>query len=132
MGQRRVSVGIVDTTVILHYFRQNLAAQEWVNTQETRLSVTSITWLEVMEGSTSKAGQARAKAILDKFETLTLSDVDQLWAMQQQERFQFSHHIGMNDCLIASVAYRLQVTLYTHNLRDMTPMIGKLAQSPYA
>jgi predicted nucleic acid-binding protein len=52
--------------------------------------------------------------------------------MQQLERFQFSHHIGMNDCLIASVAYRLQLPLYTHNLKDMMPMIGQLAVKPYA
>jgi predicted nucleic acid-binding protein len=124
-------VGIVDTTVILHYFRQNRAAQGWVDSQAVRLSVTAITWLEVMEGSASKASQTRAKSILDKFELLTVSEADQQWAMEQLERFQFTHHIGTNDCLIASVAYRLQVPLYTHNLRDMTPMIGKLAQSPY-
>lgn len=126
-----MSVGIVDTTVILHYFRQNRAAQGWVDSQAVRLSVTAITWLEVMEGSASKASQTRAKSILDKFELLTVSEADQQWAMEQLERFQFTHHIGTNDCLIASVAYRLQVPLYTHNLRDMTPMIGKLAQSPY-
>jgi predicted nucleic acid-binding protein len=51
--------------------------------------------------------------------------------MQQLERLQFSHHGGMKDCLIASVAYRLQVPLYTHNLKDMTPMIGSLAIKPY-
>jgi predicted nucleic acid-binding protein len=124
-------VGIVDTTVILHYFRQNRAAQGWVDSQAVRLSVTAITWLEVMEGSASKASQTRAKSILDKFELLTVSEADQQRAMEQLERFQFTHHIGTNDCLIASVAYRLQVPLYTHNLRDMTPMIGKLAQSPY-
>lgn len=37
-----------------------------------------------------------------------------------------------NDCLIASVAYRLKVPLYTHNLKDMTPIIGNLAVKPYA
>jgi predicted nucleic acid-binding protein len=57
---------------------------------------------------------------------------DQAWAMQQFKRFQFSHHIGANDCLIASAAYRLQVPLYTHNLKDMTPLIGSLAVEPYA
>ena len=127
-----MSVGIVDTTVILHYFRQSQTAQAWVASQAARLSVTAITWLEVMEGSTSKASQVRAKSILDMFELLTLTAADQQWAMEQLERFQFSHHIGMNDCLIASVASRLQVPLYTHNLRDMTPMINELAVQPYA
>ncbi|HRF96206.1 MAG TPA: hypothetical protein PLZ51_13465, partial [Aggregatilineales bacterium] len=56
---------------------------------------------------------------------------DQLWAQEQLKRLRFSHHTGMNDCLIASVAYRLQTTLYTHNLKHMTPLIGKLAVRPY-
>lgn len=126
-----MSIGIVDTTVILHYFRQKAAARAWVDSQPERLSVISTTWLEVMEGASSKANQAESRSILGKFELIYLTVVDQQWAMDQLERFQFSHHIGMNDCLIASVAYRLRVPLYTHNLKDMTPMIGKLAVKPY-
>jgi predicted nucleic acid-binding protein len=41
--------------------------------------------------------------------------------MQQLERFQFTHHIGKEDCLIAAVSYRLQLPLYTHNLKDIPP-----------
>jgi predicted nucleic acid-binding protein len=52
--------------------------------------------------------------------------------MEQLERFQFSHRIGMEDCLIAAVAYRLQIPLYTHNLKHMTPLLGTLAVKPYA
>jgi len=69
---------------------------------------------------------------LNQFELLYPSATDQEWAIQQLERFQFSHHIGRDDCLIASVAYRLKLPLYSHNLKDMTPMIGSLAVKPYA
>lgn len=127
-----MSVGIVDTTVILHYFRNNATARAWVDSQPSRLSVASVTWMEVMEGARSKSNQTESKRILDKFELLYLTDTDQQWAMQQLEQFQFSHHIGMNDCLIASVTYRLKLPLYTHNLKDMTPLLGNLAIKPYA
>jgi predicted nucleic acid-binding protein len=127
-----MSVGIVDTTVILHYFRKTAAARAWVDSQPVRLSVVSITWMEVMEGAGSKANQAESRRILDKFELLYLTAADQQWAMEQLERFQFSHHIGMNDCQIASVAHRLRLPLYTHNLKDMTPLLGELAVKPYA
>jgi predicted nucleic acid-binding protein len=127
-----MSIGIVDTTVILHYFYKNPNARVWVDSQPVRLSLTPITWMEVMQGASSKANQAQCKAILGKFETLNLTYADQQWAMQQLEQFQFSHHVGMNDCMIASVAYRLQLPLYTHNLKDITPLIGKLAVKPYA
>ena len=127
-----MSVGFVDTTVILHYFRDYPAAREWVDSQPARLSIASTTWMEVMEGTSSKANQTESTRILDKFELLYLTLGDQQWAMEQLERFQFSHHIGMNDCQIAAVAYRLQLPLYTHNLKDMTPMLGNLAVKPYA
>ncbi len=127
-----MTVGIVDTTVIVHYFRKNPNAQAWVNTQPAQLSLVSITWLEVMHGAGSKAKEAACKSILGRFEQLYLSQADQEWAMGQMERYRLSHGVSINDCLIASVAYRLQVPLYTHNIKDMTPLIGKLAVKPYA
>ncbi len=126
-----MSVGIVDTTVILHYFRRNPAARVVHPPRPAPLAVTATTWLEVMAGAGSKAQLREAKSILDRFELLYLMVSDQQWAMEQVERFQFSHHIGMNDCQIASVAYRLGVPLYTHNLKDMQPLLGALAVKPY-
>jgi predicted nucleic acid-binding protein len=122
---------VLDTTVILHLFRKYQPATKWFNNAQ-HYGVTSITWMEVMEGTNNKAHQAECKALLRQFDTLYLTTSDQQWAMEQLERLQFSHHVGMDDCLIASVAYRLQVPLYTHNLKDMTPMVGKLAVKPYA
>lgn len=63
---------------------------------------------------------------------LYLTFYDQQWAMEQLERLQFSHHISINDCMIASVAHRLQLPLYTHNLKDMIPVLGKFVIKPYA
>ncbi|MHB8624598.1 MAG: PIN domain-containing protein [Aggregatilineales bacterium] len=125
-----MTIGIVDTTVIVHYFRKNPAAQTWVDTQPARLSVVSITWLEVMHGAGSKAKETVSKSVLNRFEMVYLSQADQDWAMQQTESYHLSHGVSINDCLIASVAYRLQVPLYTHNLKDMTPLLGKLAVRP--
>src|SRR6266545_2386449 len=100
-----MTAGIVDTTVILHYFRNYGSARAWVDSQPVRLSLVSITWMEVMEGTSSKANQDQCKIVLGKFDLLYTTSADQQWAMQQLESFQFSHHIGKEDCLIASVAY---------------------------
>jgi predicted nucleic acid-binding protein len=121
---------VLDTTVILHLLRKYQPALNWFNNQQT-CGVTSITWLEVMEGASNKANQTQCKTLLEEFEMLYPISTDQQWAMGQLEQFQFSHHIGKEDCLIASVAYRLQLPLYTHNLKDMVPLIGKLAIKPY-
>jgi predicted nucleic acid-binding protein len=126
-----VSIGIVDTTVILHYFRKNPSAIAWVNSQPNPLSLSSVSWLEVMEGASSKASQSQAKLILGKFDLIYINDLDQQWAMSQIEKFQFSHHIGMNDCLIAALVYRLQQPLFTHNMKHMQALLGNLAVKPY-
>ncbi len=63
-----MTVGIVDSTVIIHYFRKVPGAREWVDSRPERLSVTPITWLEVMHGAPGKAGQATCKAILSRFD----------------------------------------------------------------
>ena len=122
---------VLDTTVILHLFRQYAPAVAWFDNPQT-YGITSITWLEVMEGTANKANQLQCKTLLSQFDILYPTSDDQQWAMQQLERFQFTHHIGKEDCLIAAVPYRLQIPLYTHNLKDMQPMLGDLALKPYA
>ncbi len=126
-----MTFGIVDTTVIVHYFRNNPATQAWVDTQSTRLSVVSITWLEIIHGAGSKVKEEASKSILNRFELIYLSQADQDWAMQQVERYRLSHGVSINDCLIASMAYRLHVPLYTHNIKDMALLLEKLAVNPY-
>ena len=122
---------LLDTTVVLHLFRKYKPALSWFD-GEARYWVTSITWMEIMVGVPNKRAQTDTLDLLNRFETLYLTRADQDWAMQQIERLRFSRSIGMNDAMIAAVAYRLQVPLYTHNLKDMTPIIGKLAVQPYA
>lgn len=127
-----MTIGIVDSTVIIHIFRKNRAAHQWLTQQRERLSVTPITWLEVMYGAPSKAGQAACKAILQHFEMIYLIPTDMDWAMLQMEQYRLSHGVTINDCLIASAAYRLQVPLFTHNLKDMRIILDhSLVIKPY-
>ena len=126
-----MTIAVADTTVIIHLYRSYPPAQAWYGSLAQPLSVTPITWLEVIYGAGSKAKQVACKTLLDEFTLLYLSSIDQNWAMEQMERFRLSHGVSVNDRLIASVAHRLQIPLYTHNLKDMTPMIGELAVQPY-
>ena len=127
-----MTIGVVDSTVIIHVFRKNSAARAWMDAQPIRLRVTPITWLEVMHGAPGKAGQATCKAILSQFDMEYLTRTDMDWAMQQLERNRLSHGVGINDCLIASVCHRLQVPLYTHNVKDMQVLLDEpLVRTPY-
>ncbi len=121
---------ILDSTVIIHLLRRYKPAVAWLKSERI-YGVTPITWLEVVGGARGKAHRAESEYVLDQFALTYLTAEDQRWAMEHFARFQFSHHIGMNDCLIASVAARLGVPLYTHNLKDMQPLLGELARKPY-
>lgn len=85
-----------------------------------------------MYGAGSKAKQATCRALLSQFDLIHLTPSEQDGAMQQMEKYRPSHGVATGDCFIASVAYRLQLPLYTHHLKAMTPMIGSLAVKPYA
>ena len=127
-----MAVAILDSTVIVHILRKNQSALKWFATQSNlKFAISSITWLEIMAGVPNKQAQANTSTLLAQFEVCYLIKTDQKWAMQQIQRFRFSHSLGISDCLIASASYRLKLPLYTHNLKDMIPMLGTQAIKPY-
>jgi predicted nucleic acid-binding protein len=76
-----------------------------------------------MEGAPSKAGQALCLSLIAQFELLRLTDVDQDWAMKQMVDYRLSRGVHSADCLIASICHRLQVPIYTHNVKDMVKIL---------
>jgi predicted nucleic acid-binding protein len=119
-----MTVAVADTTVVIHIFRKNSAARAWFAAQPDKLSITPITWLEIMYGARGKSGQTACKTLLDQFEIVYLTQTDQDWAMAQMLKYRLSHGIEINDCLIASVCHRLQVPIYTHNVKDMAKFLS--------
>ena len=124
--------GIADTSIIIHILRRNPAAADWFRAQNDKLAITPITWLEVMYGAPGKQGQQTCEIIMARFEMLFLTPTDMQWAMDQLKPYRLSHGVAIMDCLIASVAYRLQLPLYTHNLKDMRILLDpQLVISPF-
>jgi predicted nucleic acid-binding protein len=85
----------------------------------------------LVAGAKNKTEQMKAIRLAAKFQMIYFTQVDLDWAMQQQIIYTLSHNVGMNDCLIACIAYRLQLPLYTTNLKHFVPLLGSLAQKPY-
>ncbi len=121
-----MTTAFVDTSVLIHLYRKNLAAQEWFSLQTEQLSVSSITWMEFMDGVPSKVGQTLCLSILSQFELIRLTDADQDWAMLQMELYRLSDGVHINDCLIASLCYRLNVPIYTHNVKDLQKLLPSM------
>jgi predicted nucleic acid-binding protein len=123
---------LVDTSVLIHLFRKHPAAIAWFKSQTDALAVSSITWLEFMEGVPSKAGQTLCLTILSDFELIRLTDTDQDWAMEQITKYRLSQGVHLYDCLIASVCQRLQVPIYAHNVKDLQKILpAQLVIKPF-
>jgi predicted nucleic acid-binding protein len=95
------------------------------------LGITRFVRLEIIEGALNKSGLSRALTLLNDFEHVEVIDKDLAWASIELSKYRLSHNVGAMDCLIAASSYRLQVPLYTMNLKHFTPLIGSLAQKPY-
>jgi predicted nucleic acid-binding protein len=122
--------GTLDTTVIVDALRRYPPALAWLQTQ-SNLGVARIVWLEVLNGVQNKVDRQRAINLLSTFDRIELTSVDFDWAIEQCARYKLSHNVCGIDCLIAAVCHRLQLPLYTMNLKHFSPILGKLAQKPY-
>jgi hypothetical protein len=87
--------------------------------------------MEVVAGAQNNMERARIIRFLRQFPIEHSTAADNNWAMRQFSRFHLSHRIEMNDIIIASVAVRLAVPLYTLNMRDFAPLPDVDEQRPY-
>jgi predicted nucleic acid-binding protein len=127
-----VITALIETSVIVDVIRRYLPALAWLHAQnQPELGITPIIWMEVIAGGDNKLERQRAARFMAAFEMIYLNRADLDWAMEAQMRYELSHGVGMIDCLIASVSHRLQLPLYTHNLKYFAPLLGDLAQNPY-
>lgn len=123
--------GLIDSTVLIDILRGYPPAAAWLQSQ-TALGITPIVWMELIIGAPNKPKQYDALRLLRQFEMIDLVQADMTWAMQQLFTYRLSHNVGILDCLVASVSYRLTLPLYTHNLKHMLPLLGTtLTIKPY-
>lgn len=121
---------LLDTAIIVDVLREYPPAVAWLG-QQGQLGVSSVVWLEIIEGAPDRRAEQTALALLRRFERIATTPDDMEWAIRQLLRFHLSHGLDAMDCLIAATSQRLSVPLYTRNLKHFTPLIGDLVQSPY-
>lgn len=124
-------VGFVDTAVLVDVIRGYPPAMQWLTTRTNTLRVCNHAYMEIIAGATNKSDQKYAIMILKQFELVFITQADMKWAIQQQLKYSLSNGVGLIDCLIASPCARLEVPLYTRNLKHFAPLLSDLAISPY-
>ncbi len=121
---------LLDTSVIVDMLRGYPPAQSWYLEQDN-LGVCQAVWLEIIEGNTDNRSRRDALRLLKRFELVEVTTHDVAWAVEKLLIFNLSHNIDGYDCMIAAVAHRLHLPLYTRNMKHFAPLVGKLAIKPY-
>lgn len=123
---------ILDSTIVIDLLTEEPKAVNWSKTLDfSTAAITSITVMEVLQGARNKSEIGKFGRFLSRFKHRHILESDSQWAVEQFRAFWLSHRIGINDCLIAAVAARLQLPLYTPNIKDFAPLPDVNAQKPY-
>jgi predicted nucleic acid-binding protein len=127
-----VTDAILDTSILIDLLRAFPPATSWfAGLGRQRLAITPVVWMETVQGATDRAKRAQAIRFLRRFRIEHPTEDDNRWAMRQTARFHLSHGIQLQDAMIASVAVRLAVPLYTTNLKHFQPLPAVDASKPY-
>jgi predicted nucleic acid-binding protein len=121
---------VVDTSVLVDVLRLRSTAVDWFYNQNN-LAITPLIQMELIAGAASKVDQQKPIQFIKQMQMLPLLPEDVTWAMEQQLQYSLSHNVGMNDCLIAATAQRLNLPLMTTNLKHFVPLLGTQVQRPY-
>lgn len=127
-----VTDAILDTSILIDLLRGHEPAKDWIEgLDRRRLAITPVVWMETVQGATNKTKRSEAVRFLHRFVIEHPTEDDNRWAMRQLARFHLSHGVQIQDAMIASVAARLAVPLYTTNLRHFEPLPAVDAEKPY-
>lgn len=125
-------VGLIDADVLVDIMRGESLAVHWGNSQQKRiLGVPSIAWMEVVKGASDKIKREQTIRFLKAFKVVHYESGDSFWAMHQFSQYHLSHGVGIGDVMIAAIALRLNVPLYTRNLKHYNPLPGVQVIKPY-
>lgn len=126
----RMVTALLDTAIVVDVLRRYPPAVAWLG-QQGQLGISTVVWLEIIEGASDRQAEQNALLLLRRFERVETMTGDVDWAIRQLLRFHLSHGVDAMDCLIASVNQRMGVPLYTRNLKHFAPLLGDLARQPY-
>lgn len=123
---------LLDTNILVDFLRSHSQAIAWKNSLGNAiLGIPSIVYLEIVQGALNKADLNQALKFLRQFQVIYLTNDDQTWAIAQLAQYKLSNNVDLTDALIAAPAHRLNLPLYTRNIKHFRPMIPALIKQPY-
>jgi len=123
--------GLLDTNIFIDISRNYSPALLWLKNQTLQFGVSSICRIELMLGARNKLEMQKIDRLLQPFQLIYPDAADSQWAMEQFENFNLSHQIEVFDCYIAASAVRLQLPIFTRNVRHLSLLPNVKVQVPY-
>lgn len=83
---------LIDTSVLVDILRGYPPARIWL-AQQSNPGISSMVWIELLQGARDKVAQQRALKLLHNFNRVALTDVDMIWSIEQLLRYNLSHSV---------------------------------------
>jgi hypothetical protein len=123
---------VVDTDVLIEALRGDNTARAWLATLEPRvLGIPVLVRMEILLGARDAREWRTLGEELDRYRILHLETGDSERARDWFDQFHLSHGIGIVDCLIAAIPFRLGTPFYTFNVKHFLVIPGLDARVPY-
>ena len=116
---------LVDTDVLIWHLRGYAQATRRLD-ELGALTLSAISWLEVLQGMRNSAELVAVKKMLDKRSArlLPVSEAITQRAIELMESLTLSHGLQMGDALIAATAIEHQLPVLTANLKHFSAVAG--------
>jgi predicted nucleic acid-binding protein len=124
--------GLLDTNIFIDILRGHKPAIEWMTSNpHLAFAIPSIVRMEIVLGAQNKIEQEKLVKQLKAFPLVFPSEADSQWAMEQFEIYYLSHQVEILDCFIAAISVRLQLPIFTRNVKHLSVFQGVAAHIPY-
>lgn len=110
---------MLDTTIVVDYLRQKTEVLDFIELYgKANLALSPIVVMEIYQGVLNKTDLAKTRKKLNGFAILDLDPIIVQLALELQQQYILSHHIGIPDTLIAATALVYDLELRTYNIKD--------------
>lgn len=121
---------LLDTSILIDLLRNHPKAIAWFSVAGN-YGVTYPVWVEILEGARDHKAMESGIGLLQRFLLIPLTKEDHERSLLYLRKYWLSHRVDGNDCVIAAATERLDIPLYTRNLRYSRLLIPELAENPY-
>jgi predicted nucleic acid-binding protein len=116
---------LLDTDVLVDFFRGHAKAETFINTYNTRIILSSIVVAELYAGVKGDAEQAILQEFISLFRVVSVSaDIGKVGGLYKRD-YGKSHGIGLADAILAATAEAENAELKTLNIKHY-PMLKNL------